>query len=257
MKLSVLALDYDGTIARNDRVPASVLDAIADARRRDVTVILVTGRILDDLRRVAGDLNFVDGVVAENGALVHFPGSGQTTILAPLIPSTFTARLKELGIPFGAGQCLVDADASSAHRLLDVIREFELPIVLLFNRSRVMALPQGVSKGTGLNSALNILRASPRNTVAIGDAENDHELLRLAEVGAAVEWGSASLQAAADVVITGNSPDAVGKFIRRVAASGRLPTPVRARRRLLIGHTDDGRNFSLAVRKRNIIIKKK
>jgi hypothetical protein len=34
------------------------------------------------------------------------------------------------------GQCLIDADASSAHRLLDVIRDFELPIVLLFNRGR-------------------------------------------------------------------------------------------------------------------------
>ena len=48
-------------------------DAIADARRRGIAVMLVTGRRLDDLRRVAGDLDFVDGVVAENGALVHFP----------------------------------------------------------------------------------------------------------------------------------------------------------------------------------------
>ena len=80
MKLSVLALDYDGTIAREDRVPSSVLDAIADARRRHVTVLLVTGRILVDLRRVAGNLDFVDGVVAENGALVHFPGSRHTTM---------------------------------------------------------------------------------------------------------------------------------------------------------------------------------
>ena len=74
--------------------------------------------------------------------------------------------------------------------MLDVIRELELPIVLLFNRSRVMALAQGVSKATGLRAALEMLRTSPRNTVAIGDAENDHELLRFAEVGAAVEWGS-------------------------------------------------------------------
>ena len=86
-----------------------------------------------------------------------------------------------------------------------------------------MALAQGVSKATGLGAALDMLRASPRNTVAIGDAENDHELLRFAEVGAAVEWGSPSLQAAADVVITGNGPDAVGDFIRSVAASGRVP----------------------------------
>ena len=114
MKLSVLALDYDGTFTRDDRPNASVLAAVADARRRNVTVILVTGRILDDLRRVAGDLRFVDGVVAENGAVIHFPGTGHTTILAPPVPQAFVARLEELAIPFRAGQCLVDADASSA-----------------------------------------------------------------------------------------------------------------------------------------------
>ena len=254
MKLSVLALDYDGTITRDDRPDAAVLGAIADARRRNVIVMLVTGRIFDDLRRVAGDLHFVDGVVAENGALVHFPSTGHTTVLAPPIPSTFVMRLKELGIPFRSGECLVDADASSAHRILDVICDLELPIVLSFNRSRVMALPQGVSKATGLGAALDMLRASPRNTVAVGDAENDHELLRVAEVGAAVEWGSRSLRAAADLVITGRDPGAVGEFIRKVATSGRIPVPVRARRRLLIGHTDDGREFSLAVRGRNVLI---
>ena len=254
MKLSVLALDYDGTITRDDRPHASVLSALADARRRNVTVILATGRNLDDLRRVAGDLRFVDGVVAENGAVVHFPSTGHTTVLAPLISHAFVSRLEELNIPFGTGQCLVDADAGSAHRILDVIRELELPIVLSFNRSRVMALAQGVSKATGLGAALNILRASPRNTVAVGDAENDHELLRFAEVGAAVAWGSPSLQAAADLVIDGRDPAAVGDFIRSVATSGRVPMPVRARRRLLIGHTEDDREFSLGVRGRNVLI---
>jgi hydroxymethylpyrimidine pyrophosphatase-like HAD family hydrolase len=32
MKLSVLALDYDGTIARNDRLDPDVLDAIGQAQ---------------------------------------------------------------------------------------------------------------------------------------------------------------------------------------------------------------------------------
>ena len=254
MKLTVLALDYDGTFTRDDRPNASVLAAVADARRRGIAVILVTGRILDDLRRVAGDLRFVDGVVAENGAVIHFPGNGHTTLLAPPVPELFIARLRELGIPCRAGQCLVDADATSAHRILDVIRELEVPIVLSFNRSRVMALAQGVSKATGLGAALAAFRASARNTVAIGDAENDHELLRFAEVGAAVEWGSPSLRAAADLVITGDDPSAVAEFIRRVAASGRLPVPARARRRLLMGHTEDGREFSLRVRGRNVLI---
>jgi hydroxymethylpyrimidine pyrophosphatase-like HAD family hydrolase len=254
MKLSAVALDYDGTIAFDDRPDVSVLTAIASARRRNVRVILVTGRILDELRRVAGDLRFVDVVVAENGAVIHFPETGHTSVLAPLIPAAFASRLGQQGIVISVGQCLVDADAGAAHRILDVIRELELPIVLSFNRSRVMALAQGISKATGLRAALDMLRMSPRNTVAVGDAENDHELLRLAEVGAAVEWGSRSLQAAADLVIAGTGPAAVGAFIERVAGAGRLPAAVHARRRLLVGHTEDGREFSLAVRGRNVLI---
>jgi hypothetical protein len=138
--------------------------------------------------------------------------------------------------------------------MLEIIRELELPLVLVFNRSRVMALTQGISKGTGLSVALNTLRASPRNMVAIGDAENDHELLRLAEVGVAVEWGSQRLRTEADAVISGHGPAAVGDFIAGVAQSGRLPVPIRARRRLVIGQTEDGREFSLAVRGRNVLI---
>jgi hypothetical protein len=89
-------LDYDGTIARNDRLDPDVLDAIGIARRRGVTVLLVTGRVLGDLRRVAGELRFVDGVVAENGAVVHFPDSGHTTVLAPLVSRAFVSRLEEV-----------------------------------------------------------------------------------------------------------------------------------------------------------------
>lgn len=255
MKLCVFALDYDGTIAQNDRPDASVLDAIADARVRGIKVLLVTGRILAELRRVTGaDLRFVDAVVAENGAVAHFPETGHTTTLGPPVPPALVARLSESGISFQAGECLIDADATSASRMLDIIHNLQLPIVLLFNRSRVMALPQGVSKATGLAAVLTMLRASPRNTVAVGDAENDHELLRFAEIGAAVEWGTPSLQAAADLVVTGRGPSAVGDFITRIAASGQLPTPIRARRRLLLGRTEDGREFSLAVRGRNMLI---
>jgi hydroxymethylpyrimidine pyrophosphatase-like HAD family hydrolase len=91
VKLSVIALDYDGTVASGDALDPSVRHAIADARAHGIVVLLVTGRILDDLRRVAGDLHFVDVVVAENGAVIHFPDSGRTSALAPSVPQTFVA----------------------------------------------------------------------------------------------------------------------------------------------------------------------
>jgi len=254
VKLSVIALDYDGTIARGDTLDASMREAVAMARTCGIVVLLVTGRILDDLRRVAGDLHFVDGVVAENGGVIHFPDTGHTSTLAPPIGDGFITELARRGIPFRAGQCLVDADANEAPRLLEVIRALELPLVMIFNAGRVMTLSQGVSKGTGLHAALDTLRLSARNTLAVGDRENDHEMLRLAEVGVAVEWGSAALRAAADMILAGTGPVAVAAYVRSLAGTNQLPVPARARRRLLLGYTEDGREFSLAVRGRNILV---
>ena len=254
MNISTIALDYDGTIARGDALDPSVREAIAAARTAGLTVVLVTGRILDQLRQAAGDLHFVDAVVAENGAVAHFPHSDYTTLLAPPLPVALAERLRALGIQHYAGQCLIDASAADAARILDAVRALEAPYVLLFNRSRVMTLPQGVSKATGLHAVLDMLRLSLRNTVAVGDAENDHELLRVAEIGAAVEWGSAALQAAADVVVAGTGPSAVAAYLTMLARTRRLPVPPRPRRRLLLGYTEDGREFSLAVRGRNVLV---
>ena len=237
MNLSVIALDYDGTIAQGDALNPSVREAIAEARRQGI-VVLVTGRILDELRRVAGDLHFVDGVVAENGGVIHFPASGRTSLLAPAVPENYLFELQRRGIRFQSGQCLLDADANLAPRLLEVIRALELPLVLLFNKGRVMTLPQGVSKATGLRAALETLRLSPHNTLAIGDAENDHELLRTAEIGVAVEWGSAALRASADIVLQGGGPPAVATFLRSLSGTRQLPVAPRPRRRLLLGHLD-------------------
>ena len=254
MKLSVLALDYDGTVARDDTLDPGVREAIATARERGIVVLLVTGRILDELRRVAGDLHFVDGVVAENGAVIHFPDSEHTSMLAPPVPEAYLTELARRGIAFRAGQCLVDANADDALCLVEVIRALELPLVLVFNRGRVMTKSEGVSKATGLHAMLDTLRLSARNTLAIGDAENDHELLRLSEIGAAVEWGSGSLKGAADVVVPGSGPTAVAQYVQALAHAGRLPVPRRARRGLRLGHTEDGREFSLAERGLNVLV---
>ncbi len=254
MKLSALALDYDGTIAIDDAVPQHTRAAIETARAAAIKVLIVTGRSLDELTRVAGDLRFVDGIVAENGAVVYFPDNGHTTLLAPTIPPEFVAEVERRGIRARAGRCLVDAAAVDGPRLLDAIRAMELPLVLLFNRSRVMVLPQGISKATGLHTALDMLRLSARNTVAIGDAENDHAMLSLAEVGVAVQWGSATLQSVADFVVPGNGAPSIAPYVYELAKAGRLPIPPVARRRLRLGIAEDGREFSLAVRGRNVLI---
>jgi hydroxymethylpyrimidine pyrophosphatase-like HAD family hydrolase len=254
MKLLGIALDYDGTIAKDNTLDSQVKAAIAELRARNIVVLIVTGRIMDDLRGVAGDLHFVDGVVAENGAVVEFTASGYSRVIGGPPPGTFLEAMRAERISFKAGQAIVEANASDAPRLLAIIQRLELPLVLVFNRGRVMVLPQAISKATGLYEALKILRLSPHNALAIGDAENDHELLRSCEVGVAVEWGSEALKASADYILPGEGPASVGTYLEMLATKQKLPVPLKTRRRLLLGYTDNGSPLALAVRGRSVLI---
>jgi hydroxymethylpyrimidine pyrophosphatase-like HAD family hydrolase len=84
MKFGVLALDYDGTITRDGALDPDVKAAIMEARGRGIVVVLVTGRILSELRQAAGDVEFVDAVVAENGAVLAFPNGQTRHTLSPI-----------------------------------------------------------------------------------------------------------------------------------------------------------------------------
>ncbi|MGO9435526.1 MAG: HAD hydrolase family protein [Terracidiphilus sp.] len=253
MKFGVLALDYDGTIARDGALDPDVKAAIMDVRAGGITAVLVTGRILEDLKLAAGSLEFVDAVVAENGAVIEFPNGHSKLIGAPP-PQVFLDELSRAGIEFRTGQCIVDTDAASAEKVLEVIRRLELPLVLLFNHSKLMVLPQGISKGTGLRAALNALRLSPHNAIGIGDAENDHDLLEACEVGVAVSWGSQALQKKADEVLVGDGPHAVAGYLLRAAQEMRLPLDRNGRHRITLGTADDGSLLTAAVQGRNILL---
>jgi hypothetical protein len=252
MKFSVLALDYDGTIAWEGVLDPEVRAAIADVRAQGITVVIVSGRVLAGLKHAVGDLGFVDAVVAENGAVLCF-SNGRSRLLASPPPATFLAELKRRGIAFSTGQCIVETDASFAQSILTIIRELELPLVLLFNRSRLMILPQSISKATGLRAALTALRLSAHNAIGIGDAENDHDLLMACELGVAVSWGSRALQTVAEEVLQGDGPSAVAAYIRQAARKGRLPPDRLSRRSVTVGTTADGRAVAFPIRGYNVL----
>jgi hydroxymethylpyrimidine pyrophosphatase-like HAD family hydrolase len=252
MRFSVLALDYDGTIARDGALDPDVRMAITEAAC-GIVVVLVTGRVLSDLLRVAGDLQFADAIVAENGAVLAFP-DGHSRMLGQPLPPGFFKELRRRGIDFTTGQCILEADATFDQRILEVIRYLELPLVLLFNRGRLMVLPQAISKATGLREALRTLRLSSPNAIAIGDGENDHDLLAACELGVAVGWGSQALQNVADEVVPGIGPSSVAAYIREAAKKMRLPPDRLGRRHLLLGAADNGSPLTLALRGRNLLV---
>lgn len=247
MKFGILALDYDGTIAREGVLSPEVKAAIVEVRARGIVVIIVT--ILSDLKRVA-----VDAVVAENGAVLSFP-NGQTRLVGHCPPQAFLDALCRRGIQFQLGECIIESDAAAAPQILAAIRELELPPVLLFNRSRLMVLPQAISKSTGFKEALHVLRLSSHNAIGIGDAENDHDLLSACEIGVAVSWGSFALQNQADEIVHGDGrPAAVAGYIRQASRQVRLHEGSTSRHKISVGTERDGNPVAFPIDGRNVLI---
>jgi hypothetical protein len=215
-----------------------VLDALGGVRARGLRVVLVTGRILAELRDSFPDLDeHVDAVVGENGAVVSGPAG--TRLLAPPVAGELAAALAARGVRCRRGEVLVACGGDDEHAVLDEVRRLGLDCQLVRNRSELMVLPAGVSKGVGLVEALGDLGLSAHNAIAIGDAENDHALIEVAEVGVAVANAVESLRQHADVVLDRPDGAGVAAFVAGPMVAGRerwCPS----RWRIGLGHNPDG-----------------
>jgi hydroxymethylpyrimidine pyrophosphatase-like HAD family hydrolase len=254
VKTRVFALDFDGTIAVNGALDVDVAAAIQEARGAELLVVLVTGRILSDLEAQFCSPPPFDAIVAENGAVLRLPTLPLPITLSQEPDPRFLAELKKHGIRHQSGQCVVEAAADAAPQVVEIIRGLRLPLAITFNLGRLMVLPHGVSKASGLQEALWRLRASVHNAVAIGNAENDHQLIEACEIGAAVAWGSEALRRSADEVVPGDGPGAVARYMRDILSLPRIPPERMGRRRMCLGTLSTGEPLDLAIRGRNFLI---
>jgi hydroxymethylpyrimidine pyrophosphatase-like HAD family hydrolase len=254
VKFVILVLAYGDAIATGGALHPSVRDAIAVARAAGIVVVLATGRTLGDLRRAFGDLAFVDAVVAENGAVLTFPGAGHSRVLAPPPDVDLVGALREHRIDASIGQCVIETPAAAAHEVLSVIRKQRLSLAPVFDGDRLLVLPDGISKATGLREVFDDLRLSAHNAIAIGKSEADLRMLELCERGVAVSWGSHVLKAAADDVIEGTGPDAVAAYITRAVLSPAIPASPRPQRRALLGRTAGGDEIGAALAGGNLLV---
>src|SRR4029078_9454587 len=177
IRYRVLACDYDGTLAWGGRLAPETHAALGRLRATGRSVVIVAGRLVDDLLVVCPDLSPFDIVVAENGAVLFWPATGRRQVLAEPPPAAFIDRLRALGTPqVWVGEGIVARREPHEAQALQAIQELGLELQVIFNKGAVMVLPSGVKKATRLDAALSEIGQSPHEVVGVGDAENDHAL---------------------------------------------------------------------------------
>lgn len=220
MQYLALASDYDGTLASDGRVFEGTLAALERLRSSGRKLILVTGRELEDLLSVFPHINCCDLVVAENGALLYNPATGEEKSLGDRPPEKFVQTLCDRGVErVSVGRVIVATWHPYETTVEETIRDLGLELQVILNKDAVMILPSGINKASGLSAALKELGLSPRHTVAVGDAENDYALLNLCGCGVAVANALDTLKEQADFVTKGARGAGVIELIDQLIAS--------------------------------------
>jgi len=219
MRFNVLATDYDGTLAHGGQVDEPTLKALERLRASLRQIVLVTGREIENLKRVFSRLDLFEVVVAENGAVLYYPATDTVRPLHKQLPSQFVSELRQRGAPVSVGHVIVSSREPHDLIILDVIKDLGLELEIIFNKGAVMVLPSGVNKATGLDTALRERGWLREQTVAIADAENDHTLLRYCGCAVAVSNALPSVKKAARFVTRSACGAGVVELIDRLIAT--------------------------------------
>jgi hydroxymethylpyrimidine pyrophosphatase-like HAD family hydrolase len=211
---SALATDYDGTLATHGTVGEETRAALRRFRASGRRVILVTGRRIADLSEVDPHLDDFDVIVAENGALLYWPGDRREEPLAKPPPAEFVQFLAKADVrPIERGKVIVATVEPYQHIVLEAIRTFGLELQVVFNKGCVMILPSGVNKATGLKRALKALGIPREEVIGVGDAENDHALLDFCGLSVAVANALPALKERANIVLASAHGEGVTELI--------------------------------------------
>jgi len=220
MQYLALASDYDGTLATKGCVDEATLAALKRLRDSGRKFILVTGRHLEELFQVFPQVNLCDLLVLENGGLLYRPATGEEKALGEPPPAKFIKTLQQRGVqPLDVGRVIVATWRPHETTVLEVIRDLGLDLQVIFNKNAVMVLPSGLDKATGLKVALDELGLSLKNTVGVGDAENDHAFMSVCGYSVAVANALSLLKSQANWVTSRDRGAGVAELIDKLIAS--------------------------------------
>lgn len=215
-KIEAIASDYDRTLTDESLVLSeNAVNSLKSARNDGIKVFLVSGRKLPFLKGVNKNRDFVDIIIAENGAVVYDPGE-ETKILLGEGLDKLKAAFSDVDFPVDVEEAIVATTIDYLEEVREIIERNDLSVDIEFNRDDVMIMPAGVNKCTGVMKAAEICGIDRQRLACIGDAENDLKLFAAAGTRVAVANAVQRLKDEADIVCSAPYGDGVSEFVRNV-----------------------------------------
>ncbi len=220
MRYSVFAFDYDGTLASAGEVLPKTYQTLQKLVDQGHTLALVTGRVISDLLNVFPQLTIFDQVIGENGSILYDPKKQTKSYLTHSISQDLITELKTQRIePLSIGECIASTHTLNKERVSAILKKMDSPHHLILNGASLMILPQGISKGSGLQTYLKHINIPNNQVVCAGDAENDLDFFKVCAYRIAVQNAISPLKEIADFVTSQSEGSGVCEGIDRLFES--------------------------------------
>jgi hydroxymethylpyrimidine pyrophosphatase-like HAD family hydrolase len=145
----------------------------------------------------------------------------ELTLLADPVEPQLIAGLKEAGVlGLDIGHVVVGAPTASLAVVTRVRDEVGSQRAIITNKGSIALTPAGCNKGTGLRAAIADLNLQHRPILAIGDAENDLAMFKIATIAIGVANADEAVRASGVLVTTASVGLGVAEALRRF-----LPRP--------------------------------
>lgn len=243
-------LDIDGTLISNSfEIPERNKKAIAAAREKGHMVFINTGRSWGNIPACLSEQFNVDGIVAGSGAMITLGGE---TVFRLSMSKDLVKRLTEYAFEHREywyifeGLKNIYAVENDIRGRADYQISLEKPedyILMLDDEIQVIAMGvkvpdgfrqtfkdeitvfqfdtyadcviKGINKATGIGKVLELTGIKRENTIAIGDSNNDFDMINYAGIGVAMANSQQSILDIADYVTASAKECGVAEAIER------------------------------------------
>lgn len=223
--LKAVVTDLDGTLTDpGRRISTAAIEAIRDLVDNGIPVVIASGNTvcsLDILCKMIG----TDGtVICENGGVYRLKFDGERHVAGHRsacwdayhrIEEHFSAKGKTLTLyspeyRFADVAFARNVDPAEAAAVIA-----DMPVRVIDTGFAIHLQHQGVSKGTGLSALAALMKLPPGEMLAIGDSDNDLEMIERAGVGATVGNATKEMRDAADYVAARKYGDGFVEIIEK------------------------------------------
>ena len=226
MSFKALVVDIDATITHKDRrlnlKAAELLHSLM------VPVVLATGNVLCYARAAAKLIGVEVAVIAENGGVVAVGYDSKPFV------SDYIEECENVFLYLSKHYNLTKLDSELRKTEIALRRDFDI------NEARELLKTQGfgvelidtkyaihiksnkINKGIGLEIIAELMGLVTTDFVAIGDSENDVEMIRSAGFGIAVANGDTEAKNSADLVTEASFGDGAVEAIEYLQSKGWL-----------------------------------